>query len=76
MGFVGHQSTGLSGVSLKPHAAHRRDHGKYRVLSTPELEQYCEIIAALKLRTTNKSGRHLSMTKAIQLLEEHGVEIG
>lgn len=61
---------------LKPHAAHRRDYGKSRVLSTSELELYCEIIAALKLRTTNKSGRHLSTSRAIQLLEEHGVEVG
>lgn len=61
---------------LKPHVAHRRDHGKPRVLSTSELELYCEIIAALKLRTTNKSGRHLSTSRAIQLLEEHGVEVG
>lgn len=61
---------------LKPHAAHRRDHGKLRVLSTSGLELYCEIIAALKLRTTNKYGRHLSTSRAIQLFEEHGVEVG
>ncbi len=42
--------------------------------SPSELEHYCELIAALKLRTTNKSGRHLSTGRAIQLLEEHGVE--
>lgn len=38
----------------KPHAAHRADHGKPRVLQQAELERYCELIAALKLRTTNK----------------------
>ena len=58
----------------KPHIAHRRDHGKPRILPPSELEYYCELIAALKLRTTNKAGRHLSTTRAIQLLEEHGVE--
>lgn len=58
----------------KPHTAHRRDRGKPRVLPPSELEHYCELIAALKLRTTNKAGRHLSTTRAIQLLEEHGVE--
>jgi hypothetical protein len=58
----------------KPHIAHRRDHGKPRIPPPSELEYYCELIAALKLRTTNKAGRHLSTTRAIQLLEEHGVE--
>ena len=52
----------------------RADRGKPRVLSQTELTQYCELIAALKLRTTNKQGRHLSTQRAIQLLEQHGVE--
>ena len=38
------------------------------------MKQYCEIIAAVKLRTTNKKGRHLSTLECIRLLEEHGVE--
>lgn len=59
---------------LRPRTAHRRDHGQPRILPTSELEHYCELIAALKLRTTNNSGRHLSTGRAIQLLEEHGVE--
>lgn len=58
----------------KPHAAHRADHGKPRVLQQAELERYCELIAALKLRTTNKQGRHLSTGRAIKLLEDYGVE--
>jgi len=58
----------------KPHAAHRADHGKPRVLQPAELERYCELIAALKLRTTNKQGRHLSTRRAIELLEEYGLE--
>lgn len=29
-------------------------------MSRPDLEYYCELIAALKLRTTNNAGRHLS----------------
>lgn len=64
---------GLYGVSIttvyralhafrKPHAAHRADHGKPRLLPQAELERYCELIAALKLRTTNKQGRHLIAT--------------
>lgn len=58
----------------KPHAAQRADHGKPRVLPKSELERYCELIAALKLRTTNKQGRHLSTRRAIELLEDYGVE--
>ncbi|WP_204367056.1 DDE-type integrase/transposase/recombinase [Pseudomonas savastanoi] len=58
----------------KPHTVHRADHGKPRVLQQAELERYCELIAALKLRTTNKQGRHLSTGRAIKLLEDYGVE--
>ncbi|MCO3541860.1 transposase family protein [Pseudomonas aeruginosa] len=60
----------------RPRAAHRSDQGKPRVLPQAELERYCELIAALKLRTTNKQGRHLSTRRAIELLEEYGVETG
>ncbi|WP_310319346.1 IS481 family transposase [Paraburkholderia terricola] len=58
----------------QPHSAHRADYGKPRVLQQAELERYCELIAALKLRTTNRQGRHLSTQRAIQLLEDYGVE--
>ncbi|ABI60746.1 DDE-type integrase/transposase/recombinase [Nitrosomonas eutropha] len=61
-------------VFQKPRAAHRADHGKPRLLPQPELERYCELIAALKLRTTNKQGRHLSTGRAIELMEDCGVE--
>ncbi|WLI15543.1 MULTISPECIES: IS481 family transposase [Pseudomonas] len=69
-------STVYRALSLihKPHAAHRADHGKPRVLQKAELERYCELIAALKLRTTNKQGRHVSTRRAIELLEDYGVE--
>ena len=59
---------------LKPRVIHRADHGKPRVMPKPELERYCELVAALKLRTTNKQGRHLSTKRAIELLEDYGVE--
>jgi hypothetical protein len=59
---------------LKPRAAHRADRGTPRVLPRAELERYCELIAALKLRTTNKQGRHLSTPRAIEILEQYGVE--
>jgi hypothetical protein len=58
----------------KPHAVHRADHGKPRILPTAALERYCDLIAALKLRTTNKNNRHLSTANAIKLLEDFGVE--
>jgi len=57
-----------------PRAVQRVDQGTPRVLPAEQLEQYCEVIAALKLRTTNKQGRHLSTAEAIRLLEVYGVE--
>jgi len=39
-----------------------------------ELDHYCEVIAALKWRTKNKKGHHISTGKAIEILEQHGVE--
>ena len=38
------------------------------------MRRYCELIAALKLRTTNKKGRHLSTRACIGLLAKHGIE--
>lgn len=58
----------------RPKAAHRSDRGTPRKLSTAEMEHYCEIIAAFKIRTSNKKGRHVSTARAIQLLEEYGME--
>ena len=58
----------------KPRRTHRADHGKPRVLPMAELESYCALIAAVKLRTTNRQGRHVSTKRVIELLEEHGIE--
>jgi hypothetical protein len=58
----------------RPHTVHRADLGKPRVLAQPDLERYCELVAALKLRTTNKNNRHLSTGRAIELLEDYGIE--
>ena len=55
-------------VFQKPHAAHRADHGKPRLLPQTALERDCELIAALNLRTTNNAGRHLSTGRAIELM--------
>jgi hypothetical protein len=59
---------------LYPRAVHRVDRGTPRVLPQAQLERYCELIAAMKLRTTNKKGRHLSTAEAIRLLEAYGLE--
>lgn len=78
-------AAGLYGVSratlyrqlqhrVRPKPIRRVDRGKPRKLPASELERYCEIIAALKLRTSNKKGRHLSTNRAIELLEGEGVE--
>lgn len=52
----------------------RADKGRPRKISRSELEKYCQIIAALKLRTENKKGRHISTKRSIELLEKYGVE--
>jgi hypothetical protein len=52
-------------LHLRPKAARRADRGQPRKLSLAEVERYCEIIAALKLRTGNKKGRHVSTARAI-----------
>ena len=52
----------------------RADRGTPRVLPQEQLERYCELIAAIKVRTSNKKQRHLSTGEAIRLLEEFGLE--
>jgi hypothetical protein len=56
-----------------PHSVRRTDCGQPRVMPKLTLLRYCEVIAALKVRTTNGQGRHLSTVQAIRLLEEHGI---
>jgi hypothetical protein len=58
----------------RPRDAHRADRGIPRVMPAAEIERWCEIIAAMKVRTTNRKGRHLSTVRILQLLVEHGVE--
>jgi hypothetical protein len=54
-------------------SARRVDCDVPRVIEKATLERYCEIIAALKIRTSNRKGRHLSTVQAIRLLEEQGI---
>jgi len=42
-------------------------------MARAQLERYCELIAALKLRTSNMKGRHLSTAEAIRRVETYGV---
>jgi hypothetical protein len=73
---------GISSVTLyrllqehsRPKSLRRTDKGKPRKLSLSEMESYCETIAAFKIRTSNKKGRQISTSRAIELLEEHGVD--
>jgi hypothetical protein len=55
-------------------ALRRVDYGVPRAIPQATLERYCELIAAIKVRTSNRKGRHLSTTSAIRLLEEHGIQ--
>jgi hypothetical protein len=43
------------------------DRGVPRVLPKGDLNRYLELIAAVKLRTTNRKGRPLSTGEAIRL---------
>ncbi len=47
----------------RPKGLCRSDRGQTRIMPTGEMEQYCEIIAAIKFRTSNKKGRCLSTGK-------------
>ena len=58
----------------RPKPLHRADRGRPKVAAATDLERWCETIAAMKLRTLNGKGRHLSTAGAIRILEEHGVE--
>lgn len=58
----------------QPHSTGRSDQGSPRVLPQVELERYLELIAALKVRTSNRKGRHLSTAEAIRLLEDYGLD--
>jgi hypothetical protein len=78
-------TAGLHGVSRatlyrqlredrRPRPAHRADHGRPRSMPAETLERYCELVAALKIRTENRKGRRLSTARAIELLDRHGIE--
>jgi len=57
-----------------PKSLRRADAGITRILPNAEMELYCQIIAALKMKTRNKKGHHLPTTEALRLLENFGIE--
>jgi hypothetical protein len=57
----------------RPKDACRSDRGCTRAMPADEMERLCEIVAAMKIRTTNRQGRHLSTVRVLELLEKHGV---
>jgi hypothetical protein len=76
------ESFGISASSLRrllrkhqlPYLVFRSDYNKPRTLPEADMRHYCELIAALKLRTASKKGRRLSTKACIELLEKSGIE--
>jgi hypothetical protein len=60
---------------MRPKALRRSDFGAPRKLPQAEMEHYCELVAAIKHRTSNRKGRHLSTTQALRLLEDYGITV-
>ena len=58
---------------FKPKSIKRSDSGKSRIIPLHEMEKYCQLIAAMKIRTLNKKGHHLSTVESIRILEESGI---
>jgi len=59
--------------NVQVRSVRRADRDVPRVIPKAGLERYCEIIAAIKIRTSNRKGRHLSTVQAIRLLESDGI---
>jgi hypothetical protein len=57
-----------------PKALRRSDRGLPRIIPKESMERYCELIAAIKVRTSNKKGRCLSTNEALRILTEYGIE--
>tara|TARA_B100000586_G_C20111441_1_gene430153 strand:- start:824 stop:2473 length:1650 start_codon:yes stop_codon:yes gene_type:complete len=57
-----------------PQASKRADFNTPRKIIQSDMKRYCEIIAAIKHRTKNKKGTHLSTKESILILENFGVQ--
>jgi hypothetical protein len=58
----------------RPKDAHRSDRGSSRIMPADQIERLCAVVAAMKVRTTNRKGRHLSTVRVLELLEKYGVD--
>ena len=66
----------LNQLSLHPNERKfRKDKGTPRVIIEEELFHYCQLIAAMKIRSMNSKKHLLSTASCIKLLEEDGVKI-
>jgi transposase InsO family protein len=59
----------------QPRSITRSDYNCPRKISKEEMIRYCELIAALKIRSTNRKGKQLSTPRAIDILEKHGIDV-
>lgn len=59
----------------QPRSIERSDYNHPRKISRDEMFLYCELIAALKIRSTNRKGKQLSTPRAIDILENHGIDL-
>lgn len=59
----------------QPRSIIRSDYNRPRKITKEEMLRYCELIAALKIRSTNRSGKQLSTPRAIEILENHGIDL-
>ena len=59
----------------QPRSIGRSDYNRPRKISREKMLRYCELIAVLKIRSTNRKCKQLSTPRAIEILEDHGVEV-
>ncbi|NDY71841.1 hypothetical protein DO021_07180 [Desulfobacter hydrogenophilus] len=58
----------------KPKSLRRSDYGNPRSIEKKDLKKYCEVIAAIKIKSSNRKGHRLSTAEIIRILEIHGVD--
>jgi len=58
----------------KPKSLRRSDYGNPRSIEKKDLKKYCEVIAAIKVKSSNRKGHRLSTAEIIRILEIYGVD--
>jgi hypothetical protein len=53
----------------------RKDKGHSRIIKDDDLHYYCQLIAAMKIRSMNSKKHMLSTARCIKFLEEDGVDV-